>query len=100
MNLFGITALVASMALNLEPGETNPSTPTLADIEKELHRLRESKMLLVLMAQDVGMAIPRSCCAHSGNLPCVSCSADWLVARVRPASRSVGPRTSASGSRG
>jgi hypothetical protein len=60
----------------------------MADIEEELHRLRESKMLLVLMAQDMGMAVPRSCCRHAGEIACVSCSADWLVAQVRLADRS------------
>jgi hypothetical protein len=57
---------------------------TLADIERELHRLRESKMLLVLTAEGLGVAIPRSCCPHPGQSPCASCSSDWLVAHVPP----------------
>jgi hypothetical protein len=56
---------------------------TPADIERELHRLRESKMLLVLMAESVGLAVPRSCCPHQGGTACVSCSSDWLVAHLR-----------------
>jgi len=58
-------------------------TATPADIVKELHRLRESKMHLVLMAEKAGLAVPRSCCSHPGATACVSCSSDWLVAHLR-----------------
>jgi hypothetical protein len=60
-----------------------------ADLEEELHRLRESKMLLLLMAEKVGLAVPRSCCPHQGGRACVSCSSDWLVAHVRLARAAV-----------
>jgi hypothetical protein len=56
---------------------------TLADLEEELRRLQESKVLLLSVAGKAGLAVPRSCCPHRGEAACVSCSADWLVARVR-----------------
>ena len=56
---------------------------TRADLEAELHRVRESRMLLILMAEELGMAVPRSCCPHRGKSACECCSADWLVAHVR-----------------
>jgi|HubBroStandDraft_1064217.scaffolds.fasta_scaffold01856_6 hypothetical protein len=56
---------------------------TLADVEKELHRLRESKMALVSTAGKLGLAVPRSCCPHRGGNACLWCSSDWLVAQVR-----------------
>jgi hypothetical protein len=48
--------------------------------------LIESKILLVALADKVGMAVPRSCCIHQGENrenPCLSCASDWLVAHVR-----------------
>jgi len=58
------------------------------DIEAELHRLRESQMRLLLMAEELGITVPRSCCLHPGKRACASCSADWLAANahrlVRP----------------
>jgi len=56
---------------------------TPRDIEKELHRLQESKILLVSKAEKLGFAVPRSCCPHHGEVACVSCSSAWLVAHVR-----------------
>lgn len=58
------------------------TTRPKADIETERHRLRESKMTLVLRARDLGLAAPRSCCPHPGDAACVSCAAGWLVMRV------------------
>jgi hypothetical protein len=66
-------------------GGVRRETATPADIVKELHRLRESKMHLVLMAEKAGLAVPRSCCPHPGATACVSCSSDWLVAHLRVA---------------
>jgi hypothetical protein len=62
---------------------------TPRDIEKEFHRLHESKILLVTKAEQLGLEIPRSCCVHGGESACVSCSANWLVAQVRMASARV-----------
>jgi hypothetical protein len=45
--------------------------------------LIESKILLVALADKLGMAVPRSCCVHQGENPCLSCASDWLVAHVR-----------------
>lgn len=56
---------------------------TLTDIQEERQRLHESRMLLVLMAERVGLAVPRSCCPHAGKTACLSCSSDWLVSHVR-----------------
>jgi hypothetical protein len=70
------------VARNGYHGGARRETPTPTEIENELHRLRESKMLLVLMAEKVGMSVPRSCCPHPGETACVSCSASWLVAHV------------------
>jgi len=74
------------------PGSRNQvrareSAATPAAIRAELHRLRESKMLLVLKAQVMGLSAPRSCCRHVGAFPCPSCSADWLVAVLLPRRR-------------
>ena len=60
---------------------------TLADLEKEFRRLQESKMRLVSLAADIGLAVPRSCCLHPGEAVCLSCAADWLVAYTRSAKR-------------
>jgi hypothetical protein len=67
-------------------GGTRRTIVTRADLAEERHRLRESKILLVLMAEKKGLAVPRSCCPHRGKLACLSCSANWLVAHVRLAS--------------
>lgn len=56
---------------------------TLADIQEELHRLHESQMILLLMAEKIGIAVPRSCCLHPGDDACASCSANWIAAEVR-----------------
>jgi len=63
--------------------EARPVSVTLMDLEEELRRLLESKILLVAMASELGMAIPRYCCPHRGESPCLSCASDWLVAHVR-----------------
>lgn len=65
------------------------SAVTPADVEREVHLLRESKMLLVSTAERVGLVVPRSCCHHLGERACVSCSSDWLVAHVRLTRRAV-----------
>jgi hypothetical protein len=62
---------------------------TRADLEEELHRIRESRLLLILTAEKVGLSVPRSCCPHRGETACESCSADWLVAHLRLASTAV-----------
>jgi len=62
---------------------------TLRDLMEEVHRLHESKVLLVSMADKVGLAVPRSCCPHQGETPCLSCASDWLVAHVRFANGAV-----------
>ena len=77
------------MAHNGNCGGARGAIVTRADLEEELHRLRESRMLLVLMAEKVGLAVPRSCCPHRGEKACASCSSDWLVAHVRLASAAV-----------
>jgi hypothetical protein len=64
-----------------EPDWCGPE-PTHGELRKEIHRLRESKMLLVLMAEELGIAAPRSCCPHPGAGPCVMCSSDWLVGQL------------------
>ena len=77
------------MAHNANHREARQASVTLMDLEEELHRLLESKVLLVSMAGKLGMAVPRSCCTHGGETPCLSCASDWLVARVRFANGSV-----------
>jgi len=68
-----------------DPGWTAAMT---AEIEGELHRLRESQMRLLLLAEELEITIPRSCCAHAGETACASCSADWLAASVQHLERS------------
>ncbi|MGD0361148.1 MAG: hypothetical protein ABSC93_09785 [Bryobacteraceae bacterium] len=65
------------------------SAATPADVEREVHLLRESKMLLVSTAEKIGLVVPRSCCHHRGAEACISCSSDWLVAHVRLTRRAV-----------
>ena len=77
------------MVHNENSGWAGGATVTRADLEQELHRLRESKMLLVLMADKIGLAVPRSCCPHRGKRACVYCSSDWLVAHLRLANQAV-----------
>lgn len=62
---------------------TAPASATTDQIREEMHRLRESRMILVLMAEDLGLTVPRSCCPHAGASACVVCASDWLVAHVR-----------------
>ena len=71
------------MAHNAENCEARQSSVTLMDLEEELRRLIESKILLVAMADKLGMTVPRSCCIHQGENSCLSCASDWLVAHVR-----------------
>jgi len=66
---------------------TSQVVATRAAIRAELHRLRESKMLLVLKAQVMGLSAPRSCCRHPGATACPSCSADWLASKLVPRRR-------------
>lgn len=63
--------------------EARQVSVTLMDLENELRRLLESKIVLVALAGELGMAVPRCCCPHRGDRPCVSCASDWLVAHVR-----------------
>jgi hypothetical protein len=56
---------------------------TPKDLAQERHRLRESKVQLVSLAERVGLAVPRSCCPHRGEFACLSCAAGWLVAHLR-----------------
>jgi hypothetical protein len=79
----------SSTARHGNHGGLRSEVVTLADLEKELNRLHESKALLVSTAGKLGMAVPRSCCPHTGETACVSCSADWLVAHVRFANGAV-----------
>src|ERR1022692_3980446 len=78
----------ASMVHNVNRGGVRRAIVTPADLEEERHRLRESKMLLLLMAEKAGLAVPRACCPHQGKIACLSCSSDWLVPQVRLASGS------------
>jgi hypothetical protein len=55
-----------------------------SDVRRELHRLHESQMLLLLKAEALGLTVPRSCCAHAGETPCLACTLDWLVAFAVP----------------
>ena len=71
------------MAHNASHREARQASATLKDLEVELHRLIESKILLVALADKLGMAVPPSCCIHQGENPCLSCASDWLVAHVR-----------------
>ena len=77
------------MAHNANHREARHASVTLTDLEEELHRLIESKIILVSMAGKLGLAVPRSCCTHAGEIPCLSCASDWLVARVRFANGAV-----------
>ncbi len=58
------------------------SKVTQADIALELHRLRKSQMRLVLIAEELNVAVPRSCCRHKGPSACAACTADWLAGNV------------------
>lgn len=69
------------MGRNGSNGWQGRATPS--EIEQELHRLHESQMRLVLLAEELGLAVPRSCCPHPGQTACPPCSADWLAANVR-----------------
>jgi hypothetical protein len=51
-------------------------------IREELHRLHESQMVLLLMAEEMGMRAPRGCCPHFGNSACTDCAAAWLAAEA------------------
>ena len=62
---------------------------TPMDLAQELHRLRESKVHLVSLAEEVGLAVPRSCCMHSGEAACLSCASEWLVSHLRLANGTV-----------
>jgi hypothetical protein len=73
------------MEQNVSCSGVRRSRVTPIDLAQERHRLRESKIQLVLMAQELGLAVPRSCCSHRGVKACLSCSADWLVARLQVA---------------
>jgi hypothetical protein len=77
------------MEQNVSCGGVRRSRVTPIDLAQERHRLRESKVHLVLMAQELGLEVPRSCCPHRGADPCLSCSADWLVAHLRLAKGAV-----------
>jgi hypothetical protein len=72
--------------VRMNNGRARRTKVTPIDIAEERHRVRESKVQLVLLAEKVGMAVPRTCCPHRGEFACLSCSADWLVARLRLAS--------------
>jgi hypothetical protein len=69
-----------------------PTAATPADIRHELHRLHESQMRLLLMAEELGLAVPRSCCRHRGASACANCSAEWLATTVRHMARSAKSR--------
>ena len=56
---------------------------TPMDLAQERHRLRESKVHLVSLAEELGMVVPRSCCAHRGASACLSCASEWLISRLR-----------------
>ncbi|HXM41807.1 MAG TPA: hypothetical protein VN924_11165 [Bryobacteraceae bacterium] len=56
---------------------------TPMDLAQERHRLRESKVHLVLLAEEMGLAVPRSCCLHRGEAACLSCASEWLVSHLR-----------------
>ena len=71
------------MAHNATRRGARPADVTVADLEEELRRLLESKIVLVALAGRLGLAAPGSCCTHEGQTPCLSCASDWLVARVR-----------------
>ena len=51
-------------------------TVTAAEIARELHLLHESQKTLLLRAEAFGLAVPRSCCQHQGDVACLSCSAE------------------------
>jgi len=53
-----------------------------AEIEHELNRLKGARIILVLMAEKFGLAVPRSCCSHSGDTACLRCSSNWLVGHI------------------
>ncbi len=53
---------------------------SLQEMFEEMHRLRESQMVLLLKAEALGLSIPKSCCAHPGEKACVPCSLEWLIA--------------------
>ena len=46
----------------------------LEEIRLELHRLRESQMILLLKAEACGLEVPRSCCPHAGDSACLACT--------------------------
>lgn len=57
------------------------------EVARELHRLRESEMLLLLKAEALGLTAPKSCCTHAGPTACRACTLDWLVAYAGLAKR-------------
>jgi hypothetical protein len=59
------------------------ATVTRSDVRRELGRLRESKVLLVSLAERLGVAAPRHCCRHRGENACLDCASAWLLHRIR-----------------
>lgn len=59
------------------------ATVTRNDVRQELDRLRESKLLLVSLADRLGVAVPRHCCRHRGESACLDCASAWLLHRIR-----------------
>ncbi len=53
------------------------------DLEQERHHVHESRVYLVSLAQELGLAVPRECCTHRGAAACLLCASDWLVAYTR-----------------
>jgi len=64
-----------------------PVLVTSADVQRERHRLAESRMRLVLMAEHFRLPIPRSCCTHAGDRPCVACTSAWLTVSLHQIDR-------------
>ena len=52
--------------VRMNNGRARRTKVTPIDIAEERHRVRESKVQLVLLAEKVGMAVPRTCCPHRG----------------------------------
>jgi hypothetical protein len=67
---------------NEDSTDADPETLMINEIERERHRLHESKMLLLLKAEAIGLTAPRSCCPHPGAVACPDCASDWLVTHL------------------
>jgi hypothetical protein len=77
------------MSQNWNRNGARPKDVSPVDLEQERHHVHESRVYLVSLAQELGLAVPRDCCPHRGAAACLLCASDWLVAYARLASGAI-----------